>query len=171
VLLFEFKNDLDNYLYERGADLQSLADVIAYNEANAATVMPHFGQELFLQAQETTNLGDTEYLSALGFSKAFSQSSLNSVMQDLELDALVAPTNSIGWPVDPTGDKTEGYVSSASLAAVAGYPNITVPAGYLQGFPIGISFMGRQYAEPTLIAIAYAYEQATLARRAPRLPR
>ena len=171
VLLFEFKNDLDNYLYERGADLQSLADVIAFNEANAATVMPHFGQELFLQAQETTNLGDTEYLSALGFSKAFSQSSLNSVMQDLELDALVAPTNSIGWPVDPTGDKTEGYVSSASLAAVAGYPNITVPAGYLQGFPIGISFMGRQYAEPTLIAIAYAYEQATLARRAPRLPR
>lgn len=169
VLLFEFKNDLENYLYERGGALQSLADVIAWNEANAATVMPHFGQELFLQAQETTNLGDQEYLSALGYAKAFSQSSINSVMQDLELDALVAPTNSIGWPVDPSGDKTEGYVSSASLAAVSGYPNITVPAGYLQGFPIGISFLGRQYSEPTLISIAYAYEQITQARRAPQL--
>ena len=90
-------------------------------------------------------------------------------MQDLELDALVAPTNSIGWPVDPSGDKTEGYVSSASLAAVSGYPNITVPAGYLDGFPIGLSFMGRQYSEPTLIGIAYAYEQLTQARRAPQL--
>lgn len=170
VLLFEFKNDLENYLYERGGSLQSLRDLIAWNEANAATVMPQFGQELFLQAQETTNLGDQAYLSALGYSKAFSQSSINSVMQDLELDALVAPSNSIGWPVDPSGDKTQGYVSSASLAAVSGYPNITVPAGYLDGFPIGISFMGRQYAEPTLISIAYAYEQATLARQAPALP-
>ncbi len=170
VLLFEFKNDLQNYLYERGGELQTLADLIAFNEANAATVMPLFGQELFLQAQETTNLGDAEYLSALGYSKAFSQSSLNSVMQDLELDALVAPTNSIGWPVAPGGDKTEGYVSSASLPAVSGYPNITVPAGYLQNFPIGLSFMGRQYSEPALIAIAYAYEQATLTRQAPALP-
>lgn len=170
VLLFEFKNDLENYLYERGTPLQSLADLIAWNEANAATVMPHFGQELFLQAQETTGLGDGDYLSALGYSKAFSQSSLNAVMQDLELDALVAPSNSIGWPVDPTGDKTQGYISSASLAAVSGYPNITVPAGYLQGFPIGLSFMGRQFDEPALIAIAYAYEQETLARQAPTLP-
>ncbi len=169
VLLFEFKNDLENYLYERGGSLQRLRDLIAWNEANAATVMPHFGQELFLQAQATTNLGDQEYLSALGYAKAFSQSSINSVMQDLELDALVAPTNSIGWPVDPDGDKTEGYVSSASLAAVSGYPNITVPAGYLDGFPIGLSFMGRQYAEPTLLGIAYAYEQLTQARRAPQL--
>jgi len=72
--------------------------------------------------------------------------------------------------VDPGGDKTEGYVSSASLPAVSGYPNITVPAGYLEDFPIGLSFMGRQYTEPTLIAIAYAYEQATLARQAPALP-
>ncbi len=169
VLLFEFKNDLENYLYERGGSLQSLRDLIAWNEANAATVMPHFGQELFLQAQETTNLGDQEYLSALGYSKAFSQSSINSVMQDLELDALVAPTNSVGWPVDPSGDKTQGYVTSASLAAVSGYPNITVPAGYLDGFPIGLSFMGRQYSEPTLIGIAHAYEQLTQARRPPQL--
>jgi len=170
VLLFEFKNDLENYLYERGTAQQSLADLIAFNAANAATVMPHFGQELFLQAQETTGLGNADYLSALGYTKAYSQSSLNAVIQDLELDALVAPTNSIGWPVDPTGDKTQGYVSSASLSAVSGYPNITVPAGYLQGFPIGLSFMGRQYSEPSLIAIAYAYEQATQARQAPTLP-
>jgi len=170
VLLFEFKNDLENYLYERGTAQQSLADLIAFNEANAATVMPHFGQELFLQAQETTGLGNADYLSALGYTKAYSQSSLNAVIQDLELDALVAPTNSVGWPVDPAGDQTQGYVSSASLPAVSGYPNITVPAGYLQGFPIGLSFMGRQYSEPSLIAIAYAYEQATQARQAPTLP-
>lgn len=170
VLLFEFKNDLENYLYERGGELQTLAALIAFNDANAAQEMPQFGQELFLQAQETTGLGDSEYLSALGYSKAYSQSSINSVMQDLQLDALVAPTNSIGWPLDPTGDKTEGYVSSASLAAVSGFPNITVPAGYLEGFPIGLSFMGRQFAEPTLISIAYAYEQLTQAREAPTLP-
>lgn len=170
VLLYEFKNDLNNYLYQRGGSMSSLADIIAYNEANAAQEMPNFGQELFLQAQQTTNLGAGEYLKALGLSKAYSQSSISSILQQLELDALVAPTNTVGWPVDPAGDNTENYIGSSSLAAVSGYPNITVPAGFIDGFPIGISFMGPAFSEPVLIGIAFDYEQKSQARRPPDLP-
>ena len=169
VLLFEFKNDLDNYLYERGGPLQDLADVIQFNEENASIEMADFGQELFLLAQEKGDLGDGEYLAALGMSKALSQTNINSALQQMELDALVAPTNSIGWLVDPSGDKTEGYISNSSLAAVAGYPNITVPAGYIDGFPIGISFFAGEFSEPRLLSIAYAYEQLAQARKPPQL--
>ena len=169
VLLYEFKNDLNNYLYRRGGDIQSLADLIAYNESNAQQEMPDFAQELFVQAQQTTDLGASEYLEALGFSKAYSQSSINALIQELSLDAIMAPTNTVGWPVNPAGDDTENYIGSSSLAAVSGYPNITIPAGYIDGFPIGISFMGPAFSEPTLIGIAYDYEQNSLARKAPRL--
>jgi len=169
VLLYEFKNDLNNYLYQRGGDIQSLADVIAYNEANAEQEMPDFTQELFVQAEKTTGLGASEYLEALGFSKAYSQSSINSLLQELDLHAIMAPTNTVGWPVNPAGDDTENYIGSSSLAAVSGYPNITVPAGYINGFPIGISFMGPAFSEPTLISIAYDYEQRSQARMPPAL--
>lgn len=169
VLLYEFKNDLNNYLFQRGGDMQSLADLIAYNEANASQEMPNFEQELFVQAEQTTGLGTSEYLEALGFSKAYSQSSINALLQELSLDAIMAPTNTVGWPVNPAGDNTENYIGSSSLAAVSGYPNITVPAGYIDGFPIGISFMGPAFSEPTLIGIAYDYEQNSLARKPPVL--
>lgn len=169
VLLHEFKNDLNNYLYERGGPYQTLEALIEFNNEHADVEMPNFGQELFLQAQASGGLGESEYISALGFSKAFSQTSINSLLDELDLDALMAPTNSVGWPVDPTGDKSGNYVSSSSLAAVSGYPSITVPAGFIDGFPIGISFMGGEFAEPQLIAIAYAFEQKTKARRAPVL--
>lgn len=167
VLLYEFKNDLNNYLYQRGGNMQSLADLIAYNDANAEQEMPDFAQELFVQAEQSTGLGASEYLEALGFSKAYSQSSINALLQELNLDAILAPTNNVGWPVNPAGDNTENYVGSSSLAAVSGYPNITVPAGYIDGFPIGISFMGPAFSEPTLIGIAYDYEQNSQARRPP----
>ncbi len=169
VLLYEFKNDLNNYLYQRGGDIQSLADLIAYNEANAEQEMPDFAQELFEQAQQTTGLGASEYLEALGFSKAYSQSSINALLKELNLDAIMAPTNTVGWPVNPGGDNTENYIGSSSLAAVSGFPNITVPAGFIDGFPIGISFMGPAFSEPTLIGIAYDYEQNRQARKPPRL--
>lgn len=169
VLLYEFKNDVNNYLYQRGGEMQSLADLIAYNEENAEQEMPDFAQELFLQAQQTTGLGASEYIEALGFSKAYSQSSINNLVQELDLHAILAPSNTVGWPVDPTGDKTENYIGSSSLAAVSGFPNITVPAGYIDGFPIGISFMGPAFSEPTLIGIAYDYEQITQARKPPSL--
>lgn len=167
VLLYEFKNDLNNYLYHRGGAMRSLADLIAYNESNAQQEMPDFAQELFVQAQQTTGLGASAYLEALGFSKAYSQSSINSLIQELNLDAILAPTNTVGWPVNPAGDDTETYIGSSSLAAVSGYPNITVPAGYIDGFPIGISFMGPAFSEPTLIGIAYDYEQRSMARKPP----
>lgn len=169
VLLYEFKNDVNNYLYQRGGPMQSLADLIAYNEAHAQQEMPDFAQELFVQAQQTAGLGASAYLEALGFSKAYSQSSINALLQELSLHAIMAPTNSVGWPVNPAGDNTENYISSSSLAAVSGYPNITVPAGYIDGFPIGISFMGPAFSEPTLIGIAYDYEQRSQARKPPRL--
>ncbi len=169
VLLYEFKNDINNYLYERGGDLQSLEDLIRFNEEHAAEEMANFGQELFLQAQQTQGLGEAEYLTALGLSKAYSQSSINSLMQELSLDAILAPSNTVGWEVDPQGDNTENYVGSSSFAAVSGFPNITVPAGYIDGFPIGISFMGRAFSEPTLLGISYAYEQANKARKPPIL--
>lgn len=169
VLLFEFKNDLNNYLYERGGPMQDLADLIRFNEENAAIELADFGQELFLLAQEKGNLGDGEYLSALGMSKALSQTNINSALQQMELDALVAPTNSVGWLVNPAGDNTEGYISNSSLAAVAGYPSITVPAGYIDGFPIGISFISGEFSEPLLLGMAYAYEQLSQARKPPIL--
>lgn len=165
VLLHEFKNDINNYLYERGGPIQSLADLIRFNEENATAEMTDFGQELFVQAEQTKGLGESEYLSALGFSKAYSQSSINSLMQELSLDAIVAPSNTVGWEVNPKGDSFENFVGSAGLAAVSGYPNITVPAGYIDGFPIGISFMGRAFSEPTLLGIAFAYEQLRKARK------
>ncbi len=167
VLLHEFKNDLNNYLYERGGPYQTLEALIEFNNTHADAEMPDFGQELFLQAQATKGLGENDYISALGFSKAFSQTSINNMLDELDLDALVAPTNSVGWRVDSTGDKNDNYVSSSSLAAVSGYPSITVPAGFIAGSPIGISFMAGEFSEPELIAIAYAYEQMTKARRAP----
>ncbi len=167
VLLYEFKNDMNNYLYERGGELQTLADLIAFNEEHAEEEMANFGQELFLQAQQTQGLGESEYLSALGLSKAYSQSIISSLMQELSLDAILAPSNTVGWEVNPQGDNTEHYIGSSSFAATSGYPNITVPAGYIDGFPIGISFMGGAFSEPTLIGIAYAYEQLNKTRKPP----
>jgi amidase len=169
ILHYEFKNDLENYLYERGGPYQTLEDLIRFNTENADREMQYFGQEHFLLAQETGGLGDSEYISALGFIRAYSQSSIDSILRDMELDALVAPSNSVGWLVDPRGDDTSAYVSNSTLAATAGYPNITVPAGFIDGFPIGLSFMGTRYSEPTLIGIAYAYEQLTKVRKAPAL--
>lgn len=167
VLLYEFKNDINNYLYHRGGAIQSLADLIQFNADNALEEMPDFAQELFLQAEQTQGLGENEYLSALGLSRAYSQSSITSLLQELTLDAIFAPSNNVGWRVNAKGDNTANYLSSASLAAVSGYPNITVPAGYIDGFPIGISFMGAAFSEPTLLGIAYAFEQISKARKPP----
>lgn len=169
VLLYEFKNDINNYLYERQGALQSLTDLIEFNRQNADTEMANFGQEFFELADEKGDLGEAEYLSALGLSKAYSQTSIDSLVEELDLDAFVAPTNSSGWTINLAGDEYGNYVSSASLAAAAGYPNITVPVGYIDNNPIGISFSGTQFSEATLIGIAFAFEQLSLARVAPVL--
>jgi amidase len=170
VLLYEFKADLDTYLGALGpaAKMHSLADVIAFNEANRADEMPFFGQELMLQAQNKGPLTDKAYRDALKKDLRLSRKEgIDAVMDRLHLDAIVAPTGGPPWTTDlVNGDHFVG--SSSTPAAVAGYPSITVPAGYAFGQPVGISFIGRAWNEPILIKLAYAYEQATKHRHPPR---
>ncbi len=166
VLLYEFKADLAAYLERSNAPYKTLAELIAFNEANADEVMPIFGQEIFLAAEEKGPLSDEEYLEALRESKRIMRDALDAALADNELDAIIAPTNGPAWMIDHiNGDSfTAG---SSSYAAVSGYPNITVPAGFASTVPVGLSFMGAPYSEQALIEIAYAFEQATQARRAP----
>ena len=169
VLLYEFKADLNAYLgaLAPGSKAHSLADVIAFNEANRMLEMPFFGQELMLEAQKKGPLTDAAYLAALVRNTTLSRTQgIDAVMDRLHLDALVAPSGSAPWTIDlVNGDHFVG--SSTTPAAVAGYPSITVPAGYVFGLPVGISFIGRRWSEAQLIKYAYAYEQATKHRRAP----
>lgn len=169
VLLYEFKANLDKYLGALGpsARVHSLEDVIAFNEANRSREMPFFGQELMLQAQKKGPLTDKAYRGALARNLRLSRKEgIDAVIDRLHLDALVAPTGNPPWPTDlVNGDHFVG--SSTTPAAVAGYPTITVPAGYAFGLPVGISFIGRAWSESLLIKLAYAYEQATKHRRPP----
>ena len=168
VLLYEFKEDLNKYLANRGGTNKTLADLIAFNEKNADKEMPYFGQEIFVQAQAKGDLNERAYRIALLQSKLMTQEQgIDGVIEKEKVDAFVAPSGGVAWMTDlVSGDC--GVFESSSLAAVAGYPNITVPAGYVQGLPAGISFFGKAFSEPTLIKIAYAYEQLTMARRPPK---
>ncbi len=171
VLLYEFKTDLEKYLLERNAPYKTLADLIKFNEENAEKEMPYFKQEIFEMAAKKGNLQTRAYRLALQKSKTLTQAQgIDAAMTNNKLDAIAAPSNAPVWTTDLiNGDCGSGYVSSSSLAAVAGYPNITVPAGFAKELPIGISFFGRAFSEPTLIKIAYAFEQTTNARRIPKL--
>jgi amidase len=168
VLLYEFKSDLNRYLSElENSQVRSLAEIIAFNEANSEKELVYFGQELFLKAEETASLDDPKYLQALEENHRLSRSEgIDAVMKDNDLDALVMPSNAPAWCIDYVdGDHSMG--GSSQPAALAGYPAITVPAGFASGLPIGITFMGRAFSEATLIKLAYSFEQATSARRAP----
>lgn len=169
VLLYEFKEDLNKYLAGRGSQYKTLKDLIEFNEKNADREMPYFGQEIFIQAEAKADLNDRAYRIALLQSKLMTQEQgIDGVMDKNKLDAIVAPSGGVAWMTDPVNGDC-GVFESSSLAAVAGYPNITVPAGFIQGLPAGISFFGRAFSEPVLIKAAYAYEQATKARRVPKL--
>ncbi|HLM61945.1 MAG TPA: amidase [Pyrinomonadaceae bacterium] len=170
VLLYEFKTDLEKYLAERNSPYKTLADLIRFNEENADREMPYFKQEIFESAAKKGNLQTRAYRLALQKSKLLTQTQgIDAAMTKDKLDAVVAPSNSPVWTIDLiNGDCGSNYVSSSSLAAVAGYPNITVPAGFIKELPIGVSFFGRAFSEPALIKIAYAFEQATKARRTPK---
>ena len=169
VLLYEFKADLNAYLGNSGAGIDSLEALIQFNEENAAEVMPIFGQEIFLAAQEKGPLTDAAYLEALEKSKTISQSGINQVLAEHDLDAIIAPTRGPAWLTDHiNGDQSSG-ISSSSLAAVSGYPAVTVPAGYVEGLPINISFFGAAYNDGRLVALAYGFEQKSKARVPPRL--
>jgi len=168
VLLYEFRSDLNAYLINSDAPVQSLRDLIAYNNANQDSVMPWFGQEIFLAAEAKGPLTDEAYLTALETSRRISQSSIDSIMDEQELDALIAPTNGPARPIDLINGDASG-IGSSSLAAVSGYPSITVPAGFVSGMPIGLSFIGKAWNEKQLIEIAYAFEQTTRIRKPPDL--
>jgi amidase len=170
VLLYEFKADLNAYLARLGpaAQVRSLKDLIDFNEKNREREMPFFGQDLFHKAESKGPLTSPKYLQALRKNHQLTRTQgIDFVMRKHRLDALVAPTGGPAWPTDwINGDHFTGGYSSAS--AVAGYPHITVPAGYVFGLPVGISFFGAAWSEPKLLKIAYAFEQATKARRPPR---
>jgi amidase len=170
VLLYEFKADLQRYLAELGpsAPIRSLQDAIEFNERHRDRVMPYFGQETFLESQKKGPLTDAAYKKALETCRNLSRKEgLDAVFAKHKLDALVAPSNGPAWLIDlVNGDSPTG--GSSGFPAVSGYPNITVPMGFAFGLPLGISFMGPAWSEPTLIKLAYAFEQATLARRPPR---
>ncbi len=170
VLLYEFKADLNAYLATLGPDapVRTLADLIAFNEQHAKQEMPFFNQELFLMAEEKGPLTDPDYLAALERNHRLSRrEGIDAVMERFGLDALVMPTTNPPTKVDlVNGERSAG--SSSRPTALAGYPAITVPAGQAFGLPVGITFMGRAFSEPILIKLAYAYEQATQARRPPR---
>ncbi len=170
VLLYEFKADLNAYLAGLGpqAPVRSLKDVIEFNEKNRDREMPYFGQDIMTKAEAKGPLTSKAYLQALRKNHLLTRTQgIDFVMKKDRLDALIAPTGGPAWPTDwINGDHFSGGYSSAS--AVAGYPHITVPAGYVFGLPVGISFFGSAFSEPKLIKIAYAFEQATKARRAPK---
>ncbi|MDQ6785738.1 MAG: amidase [Acidobacteriota bacterium] len=169
VLLYEFKEDLNKYLATRGGQYKTLADLIKFNEANREKEMPFFGQEIFLQAQEKADLNDRAYRLALLKTKVLTQEQgIDGVMDKNKLDAFFAPSGGAAWMTDLVNGDCGVFEGLTSLAAVSGYPSITVPAGYIQGLPVGITFFGRAFSEPTLIKIAYAFEQATKARRTPK---
>jgi amidase len=154
VMRYEFKADLNKYLAERRSPHKTLADLIKYNDENKDREMPLFGQELFLQSQSKGDLNESEYLQALKkIGKAAREEGIDAIAAKGRLDALVSPAVGATW----------------SLAAVAGYPYITVPAGFIEGLPVGIGFFGRAFTEPQLIKIAYAFEQKTKMRRTPKL--
>ena len=170
VLLYEFKADLNAYLAVASSKtpVHSLKEIIEFNERNREKEMPFFGLDIMLKSEAKGPLTEQAYRDALELNHRLSRAEgIDGVMDAHKLDALVAPTAGPSWLTDHvTGDHDTG--GSSSLAAVAGYPNINVPAGFVFGMPVGVSFFGRAWSEPTLIKIAYAFEQATRARKAPR---
>jgi len=170
VLNYELKADLEKYLARLGpaSPMKSLQDVIEFNNKNAQKEMPYFGQDVFIKAQEKGPLTTREYIDALEKNHRLAGiEGIDAVMDKLKLDVLMAPTGGPAWITDlVTGDHFGG--GSSNAAAVAGYPNINVTAGSMFGLPVGISFFGRAWSEPTLLKIAYGFEQATQARKGPR---
>ncbi|HKV79064.1 MAG TPA: amidase [Candidatus Sulfotelmatobacter sp.] len=170
VFMYELKADLNAYLARLGpsAPVRTLKDVIEFNDRNHQKEMPYFGQDLFVKAEGKGPLSEKAYLDAVAKNHQLARTEgIDAIMDKHHLDALVAPTGGPAWLTDLiNGDHSGG--GSSNAAAVAGYPNINVTAGSIVGLPVGISFFGRAWSEPTLIKLAYSFEQATKARQAPR---
>jgi amidase len=170
VLDFEFKAGINAYLESLGTErrMKSLEDLIAFNEKNRDREMPFFGQERFLTSQARGPLTDPEYVKAVTTIQRMTRDEgIDALARQHQLDAIVAPTGGPAWLTDHIlGDRLDGGFS-AGPAAIAGYPDISVPMGFVSGLPVGVSFFGPAWTEPKLIAIAYSYEQATKHRKAP----
>jgi amidase len=170
VFMYELKADLNAYLSRLGpsAPVRTLKDVIDFNERNRQKEMPYFGQDLFLKAEAKGPLTEKAYTDAIEKNYQLARiEGIDALMDKYHLDAIVAPTGSPAWLTDlVNGDHVAG--GSSNAAAVAGYPNINVTAGLVSGLPVGISFFGRAWSEPTLIRLAFSFEQTTRARQAPR---
>ena len=170
LLEYEFKADLNAYLMTLGpgAPVKSLAEIIEFNEQNAELEMPYFGQERMYASQARGPLTDPEYLNAVRtVQRATREDGIDRLVREHDLNAIVAPTFDLAWPIDHIkGDRLDGG-SSTGTAAIAGYPDITVPMGFVKGLPAGVSFFGPAWSEPMLIRIAYSFEQATNHRQAP----
>jgi amidase len=170
VFMYELKADLNAYLARLGpnAPLRTLKDIIDFNERNKQKEMPYFGQDLFIKAEAKGPLTEKSYLDTIEKNHQLARTEgIDATMDKYHLDAIVAPTGGPAWLTDLiNGDHFAG--GSSNAAAVAGYPNINVTAGSISGLPVGISFFGRAWSEPTLIRLAFSFEQATKARQAPR---
>ena len=170
VFMYELKADLNAYLarLESSAPVRTLKGIIEFNDHNRLKEMPYFGQDLFVKAEAKGPLTEKAYLDALAKNHQLARTEgIDAIMDKHHLDALVAPTGGPAWLTDlVNGDHSAG--GSSNAAAVAGYPNINVTAGSIFGLPVGISFFGRAWSEPTLVKLAYSFEQATKARQAPR---
>jgi amidase len=170
IFMYELKADLNTYLAGLGANapVRTLKDIIDFNERNHQKELQHFGQDLFVKAEAKGPLTEKAYLEAIEKNHQLARTEgIDATMDKFHLDAIVAPTGGPAWLTDLiTGDHFAG--GSSNAAAVAGYPNINVTAGFISGLPVGISFFGRAWSEPTLIRLAFAFEQAAKARQAPR---
>jgi len=171
VLLIELKHDLNAYLATTPPTVKTrtLADLIAFNEAHAQVEMPLFGQRLFEQAEATTGLDTEEYRRARATSlRMAGADGIDRLLAEHDVVALVAPTVSAAWPSDAVhGDRVMGG-GAGGLAAVAGYPHLTVPMGHVRGLPVGLSFIGPKWSDGLILALGYAYEQASQKRIEPR---
>ena len=170
VLLTELKADLNAYLATTPAAVRTrtLADVIAFNTAQAGAEMPFFGQELFVQAEATKGLDDPAYKAARAKSLKLAAEAIDGMLKEARATVLVQPSYDAAWPSDPVHGDQYGGPSSSALPAIAGYPNLTVPMGLVQGLPVGLSFIATKFGEATVLGAGYAYEQRANARRAPR---
>jgi amidase len=168
VLLYECHHDLDAYLATRDGAVRSLEQLIAFNDAHASAEMPYFGQDRLLAAAAKGPLTEDAYLRALAEIQRLARGEgIDAALEAHRLDALFMLTDGPAWKIDLLNGDPSGASGSYGPAALAGYPVITVPVGIVAGLPIGVTFTGAAFSEPKLIALAYAFEQATLARARP----
>src|SRR6476661_4584288 len=169
VLLYEFKDGVNRYLAGAGAQVKTLADVIAFNRNNAAKAMPFFQQEILEMAEKTDGLGSARYRAAVQKTVSGARQALDNALQQHQLAAIVGITSGPTWCIDVVNGDYSNGASFSSPAAMAGYPHLTVPMGQVHGLPVGLSFVGPAFQEARLLALGYAYEQATRLRTAPQL--